>query len=119
MNTIFECDNKIEQMFIDARLRISDYIDMLHIQAVSSFEPNKFSIDKGISSKLITEYLKKKGYDMNYILNRGVMVKGFTCVYIGDGYVEVWHDIPNSKPFFISQSLLTGLPITLKYMERI
>jgi hypothetical protein len=48
------------------------------------------------------------------------MVKDFTCVFVNKNVIEVWHDkTKNNKSVFINESLLTGLPITLNYMERI
>ncbi len=117
----WDCDDKIDQMFVDSKRKIDDYIDMLIIQALSSLSPKtKRDTKKEINHKLIEEFLKRRGYTMNYILGKTVMVKAFTCVYVQDDYVEVWHDkTNNNKSVFIKESLLTGLPITLDYMERI
>jgi hypothetical protein len=107
---------KTEQMFIKAQQRISDFIEMKCISALSSGEETP----KELTNKLIESYLKKRGYVMNYILGRTIMVKGFVCAFIGDGFVEVWHDtFSHKKSVFIADSLLTGLPITMDYMERI
>ncbi len=110
-------------MFLDAEDRLKNLIEMLYIQAMSKLSPNvKKETDKNISQQLIEKYLKRRGYTQNYILNRPIMVNGFVCVYIGDDYVEIWHDSINKlkrKSVFINEDLLTGLPITLNYMERI
>jgi hypothetical protein len=117
----WDCDDKIEQIVKDAKDNINDYIEMLYIQAVSKISLNiKKDTKKVIDSKLIEEFLIKRGYTINYILGKTVMVKSFTCVYVQDDYVEVWHDKTNNdKSVFVNDSLLTGLPITLNYMEQI
>ena len=97
-----------------------DFIDMLMIQAKSKCLPDsKSDLDKTIDKKLIETFLKKRGYTMNYVLGRSVMVRGFVCVFNGGDYIEVFHDLRNSKSVFVKESLLTGLPLTLEYMERI
>tara|TARA_R110000823_G_C15544401_1_gene458526 strand:- start:14 stop:373 length:360 start_codon:yes stop_codon:yes gene_type:complete len=118
---IWNCDNKIDQMFKEAKRDVNDYIQMLYIQALSKvFSKTENDTYKIIDSKLIEDFLKKRGYTMNYVSGKMVMVKDFTCVYVQDDYVEVWHDKTNNdKSVFINESLLTGLPITLNYMERI
>lgn len=117
----WDFDDKIDQMVEDAKRRLNDHIEMLYIQAVSKLSPEiKIDTPKKIDSKLIEDFLKKRGYTMNYILGKTVMVKAFTCVYVQDDYVEIWHDKTNNdKSVFVNESLLTGLPITLNYMERI
>jgi len=117
----WDCEDKINQTIRESEQRIADYIDMLHLQAESKFlVKTKNDTVKVINSKLIGDFLRKRGYSMNYILDKAVMVKGFTCVYVSGDYVEVWHDKTNNdKSIFIHESLLTGLPITLNYMERI
>jgi hypothetical protein len=107
---------KSELLFYDSKQKLKDYIDMLCIIEISK---GKTETDKTINKTLIESYLKSKGYTANFILRKPVMVKAFTCVYIHDNCVEVWHDIPNSKSQFINNSLLTGLPITLNYMEKL
>lgn len=117
----WDCDGKIDLLFLEAKEKIRNHIEMLYIQAMSkSFLNQTNDTVKIINEKLIDEYLKKRGYTMNYILNKKVMVKGFTCISVKNNYIEVWHDKTNNdKSVFISESLLTGLPITLNYMERI
>lgn len=117
----WDCDDKIDQMVEDAKRHLKDHIEMLYIQAVSNLSPKtKHDISKKLDSKLIEDFLKKRGYTMNYVLEKTVMVKAFTCVYVQDDYVEVWHDkTNNNKSVFMDESLLTGLPIILNYMERI
>jgi hypothetical protein len=110
-------DTYIGTLYNKAMFDFNEYVEMLYIQAKSkcSLETNK-----GINEKLIEDYLKKRGYTMNYILGKSVMVKDFTCVFVDKYAIEVWHDkTNNNKSVFINESLLTGLPITLKYMERI
>jgi hypothetical protein len=103
-----------------AKARINERIEMLYIQAKSKLISDSLELDKKLDVKLLETYLKKRGYSLNYILNKPVMVKGFTCVCVNDDNIEVWHDKTNNdKPIYINESLLTGLPITLNYMERI
>jgi hypothetical protein len=107
----------IETLYQTAKYNLSNHIDMLYIQSKSK---NSKESEKEIDEKLIEDYLKKRGYTMNYILNKRVMVKDFTCVYINENSVEVWHDkSQNNKSVFVNESLLTGLPLTLNYFERI
>jgi len=107
----------IETLYKKAIFDFNEYVEMLYIQAKSKVSKE---IEKLIDEKLIEDYLKKRGYIMNYVLGKRVMVKDFTCVFIKDNYVEVWHDKSNNnKSVFINESLLTGLPIILNYMERI
>jgi hypothetical protein len=97
--------------------RINDHIEMLYIQALSSIGTQ--DTDKSINNDALEAYLKSRGYTHNTIKKRQVMAKDFTCVVIHDDKVEVWHDVNNSKSAFIHGSLLTGLPITLDYYERL
>lgn len=107
----------IETLTQQAKNHITEYIEMLYIQAKST--KNRESV-KYIDKKSIENYLEKRGYTMNYVLGKKVMVKGFTVVSTNKTEVEVWHDkIKNNKSVFVKESLLTGLPITLDYMERL
>lgn len=110
-------DAYIESLYQKALYNFKEHVEMLYIQAKSKV--SKESV-KEIDEKLIEDYLKKRGYTMNYILGKRVMVKDFTCVFVAGNIVEVWHDkSQNNKSVFVNESLLTGLPITLNYMERI
>jgi hypothetical protein len=127
MNTM-TLDTYIKVLVQKAKYNVMEYIDrlcyqemerneMIYIQEMSKV--SKESV-KEIDEKLIEDYLKKRGYTMNYILGKKVMVKDFTCVFVDKNVVEVWHDkSQNNKSVFVNESLLTGLPITLNYMERI
>lgn len=107
----------IEMLYQNALYNFKEKLEMLYIQAKSKVSKES---EKVIDEKLIEDYLKKRGYTMNYLLGKRVMIKDFTCVFIDKDIVEVWHDkIPNNKSVFVKESLLTGLPITLNYMERI
>lgn len=111
LNTYIEC------LYQKALYDVKEHVQMLYIQAKSKC---KTECLKEIDEKLIEDYLKKRGYTMNYILNKRVLVKDFTCVFIDKNVVEIWHDkTKNNKSIFINESLLTGLPITLNYMEKI
>jgi hypothetical protein len=112
--------SEIEIFFKQAQRRIDDHIEMLYIQAKSRIEIDEDPIDKKLDERLILEFLRKRGYTMINMLGKKVMFKGFVCVFTGKQHIEVWHDIPNSKgSCVISESLLTGLPITLDYMEKL
>ena len=119
MNTI-SLDAYIESLYQKALYNLKEHIEMLYIQAKSKV---KDGISKEIDEKSVEDYLKKRGYTMNYVLGKRVMVKDFTCVCIDKvdkNVVEIWHDkSQNNKSVFVKESLLTGLPITLNYMERI
>lgn len=117
----WDCQDKIDQIVNETKKNVNNYIEMLYIQSVSKiFNRIESETDKALDSKLIEDYLKKRGYTMNYLLGIPVMVKSFTCVHVQDKYVELWHDkIDNRKSIFVNKSILTGLPITLDYMERI
>lgn len=107
----------IETLHLKALNNFNEYVEMLYIQAKSKISNESI---KELNNDLIEDYLKKRGYTMNYILGKRIMFKNFTCVYIDKNFVEVWHDkTKNNKSVFINESLLTGLPITLNYMERI
>jgi protocatechuate 3,4-dioxygenase beta subunit len=110
-------DSYIETLYQKTKYDLKQYIEMLYVQA-NSKQPK--DTEKQIDEKTLEEYLKKRGYTMNYVLGKRVMVKDFTCVFIQKTYVEIWHDkIHNNKSVYVTESLLTGLPITLTYMERI
>ncbi|ENA1795742.1 hypothetical protein ABF176_002592 [Flavobacterium psychrophilum] len=110
-------DTYIESLYQKALYNFKEHVEMICIQAKSKVSTESV---KEIDEKLIEDYLKKRGYTMNYILGKRIMVKGFTCVFVDKNVVEVWHDkTKNNKSVFVNESLLTGLPITLNYMERI
>lgn len=110
-------DSYIETLYQNALHNFKEHVEMLYIQAKSKV--SKESV-KEIDEKMIEDYLKKRGYTMNYVLGKRVMTKDFTCVFVDKNIVEVWHDkVQNNKSIFVNESLLTGLPITLNYMERI
>jgi len=107
----------IEELYKTAMNNFNEYVDMIYIQALS-YSNNE--TDKKITDELIENFLKKRGYTMNYILNKRVMIKDFTCVYFDKGLVEIWTDkANNNKSVFIKDSLITGLPLILNYFERI
>jgi len=113
-------DDYIDYLYKQAIKNVNEYIEMRYIQINSKFLVNDNDLNKEINDKLIEDYLKKRGYTMNYILQKRVMVKDFTCVFVKDNYIEIWHDkINNNKSVFITENYLTNLPITLSYMENI
>lgn len=126
-------DSYVDALFEQAQYNIKQHIEMLCLQAeckLSLPSDKKGGIDKNLFSNLIEKYLKKRGYVLNTILGKPVWTKEFCCVYIEDNYVEAWHDLSGWKPHslytkrkgksvFITEALLTGLPITLDYFEKI
>lgn len=117
MENTLSLEAYIETLYQKALYNVRENIEMLFIQAKSK---TSASLTKELDEKLIEDYLKKRGYTMNYVLGKRVMVKDFTCVFLNKNTVEVWHDkSKHNKPVFIKDSLLTGLPITLDYMERV
>lgn len=110
-------DCYLETLYQTAFNNVMERIEMRFIQLNSKVINDS---PKEISEKHIDDYLKKRGYTMNYVLGKRVMVKDFTCVFVYKNIIEIWHDkIKNNKSVFVNESLLTGLPITLNYMERI
>ena len=110
-------DAYIQMLYQNALNNVNQHIEMLYIQAKSKISKESVKL---IDEKLIEDWLKKRGYTMNYVLGKRVMVKDFTCVFVENNAVEVWHDkVKNNKSVFVNESLLTGLPKTLNYMERI
>ena len=114
-------DSYIDSLFIDAKRRIDEFIEINIINAKTRLlNIGVKEISKGTNQNLIEKYLKRRGYVENYVLGRLVFTKGFTVVCVHDDFIEVWHDkTNNNKSVFIHESELTGLPITLNYMERI
>jgi len=117
MENDMSLDGRIEALYQTALRNVHQYVEMLYIKEHS--RPSRVNDDKGINIEILEKYLKKRGYVANNVLGKRVMVKAFTCVHVTDECVEIWHDVPNTKTFFINESLLTGLPISLDYMERI
>ena len=111
-----ELSTHLDILYNNAMNNFNNYVEMIYIQAKSK---SSKEVTKVINAELIEDYLKKRGYIMNYVLGKRIMVKNFTCVFIHESYIEVWCDKVNNKSIFIKESLLTGLPITLDYMERI
>jgi hypothetical protein len=107
----------IEQIFKEAKERINTHIEMLYIQALSKIQSKESS--KEVTEKMIENYLKKRGYIQNTLSGEKVFTKDFVVVKILDNEVELWHDYPGCASLFVDNSLLTGLPISLNYMERI
>lgn len=109
-----EITEKADQKLNDLLLFTSNNIKLLGIDI------NGKEIDKNITEDALDLYLKKRGYTMNYVLGKRVMMKDFTCIYHFGDTLEIWHDKCNSrKSIFINESVLTSLPIVLNYMERI
>jgi hypothetical protein len=114
INTYFET------LYQKAMNDFNEYVEMLYIQAKSKSSIKVVESIKTPDDNLIEIYLKKRGYTMNYILNKRVMIKDFTCVSVQPDYIEIWHDkTNNNKSIFITENYLTNIPITLNYMERI
>ncbi len=107
----------LDQLFKEAKERIDTHIEMLYIQAISKL--SSIESKKELTETIIENYLKKRGYILNFMRGEKVLTKDFVVVKINANEVEIWHDIPASSSIFIKNSLLTGLPISLNYMERI
>lgn len=65
------------------------------------------------------DLLKKRGYVNSMYKGFNVWMKGFVCVVANTDNIVVWHDLENTNKQVINKSILTHLPIVLKYMERI
>ena len=111
----WKCDHKINLLFIEAKYRIEEAIELSYINILSKSN----SCDRTITNKLIEKYLERRGYVVNTLSRNRLLTKGFVCVAIHNNYIEIWHDIPNNKSSFVNDSLLTGLPIALRYYEKI
>lgn len=117
----WDCDDYIQRLVVETKNHIKEHIDTLYIITVGKANINLLKeTDKTINNYLLNEFLKKRGYTMNYLLGKQVMTKDFTVVYNAGNCVEVWHDVKkNNTSIFIADSLLTSLPVALNYMERI
>ena len=103
---------KLEMHYIHAVSKLSLNQDLLKYQQKVVFT------DK-LDDKLIEKFLHKRGYVLNVVLGYPVWVKGFVCVRLHAKVIEVWIDKQRKpKSVFIYQSYLTGLPLTLNYMEK-
>ena len=112
----FESDILIKRLTIEAQNRLDNYIDMLYVKSYSYLKDS--DTDKTIEEEELEKYLFKRGYVLNYVRGERILTKGFVCVKINDTYIETWHDKANNdKSVFVKESVLTGLPITLNYME--
>ena len=114
-------------------ITLDKYIDTLYKQALTNFrdklEMHYISakcfggktINKELADESIEKYSKKRGYILNSILGKPVWTKGFVAVHVKDCKIEIWHDIPRTKtkPMYINESVLSGLPLFLNYMESI
>lgn len=117
MTNAITLNTYIETLYQKALFNFKEHVEMLFIQSKSIQHEDSIKL---LDEKLIEDYLKKRGYTMNYVSGKRVMVKDFVCVFIGIDFIEIWHDkANNNKSVFVKESLLTGLPITLNYMERL
>jgi hypothetical protein len=105
-------------IFKEARKRIYQHIELLHLTALSSI--SKYDSDKSLLHEEIIDYLKRRGYVSAFTKGREpIYIKGFVVVKVHDSYLEFWHDTHDkNKSLFLNDSLLTGLQLTLDYMER-
>ena len=97
---------------------LHNYIDLQTISEIFKLNYGNRTFESPNQNEL-KDYLKNKGYMQDRILSKHCFSKGFVCVLVTDSFIEIWHDLPNSKSLFITMSQLTGLPIALEYMERI
>jgi hypothetical protein len=82
------------------------------IKDPQTVDAKTFSIDA-------EDYLKKRGYIIRVINGRTIFQKNFVVVELVGETIEIWHDIPGSKKFVITESKFTGLPLALDYFERL
>ena len=87
----------------------------------SSFEKIIFKqiVDTADVKDIIENYLKKRGYTMNYSSRERTMIKGLNCVTIHKDFIEIWNNVICGKHIVIVGCYLITLPSALDYMERI
>jgi hypothetical protein len=109
----------------NAKIKVNDYIDMLYISALSKLHDDYRGEDSelNIAQEEVSNYLLQKGYVKNSIKGKNMFTYNFTVVILHESeqglLIEVKHDLPNSKSSFVTESLLTGLPIALNYFNQI
>jgi hypothetical protein len=115
----------IDGLYNQALCNYHEKLEMHYIHAVSSLSLDKKFLEHGVyvftnklNEPLVESFLKKKGYVLNVVLGKTIWTKGFVCVEIHENSIEVWIDIKNAKSVFVNESYLTGLPLTLNYMEK-
>jgi hypothetical protein len=117
----------IDNLYKQALNNFHEKLEMHYIHAVSKLSLNKEALKNKrkilytnkLDAELIEKYLKVRGYVLNLVLGEPIFTKGFVCVQIHENNIEVWIDkIKNPKPVFVNESYLTGLPLTLNYMEK-
>jgi hypothetical protein len=102
------------------KIELFEWIDFLAEKTKQNFSFQPKTVIPKTTVPVLEKFLQRRGYFQNKILDGSpIWTKDFTCVRVLEREIMVWHDIPNSKPLLIKESFLTGLPITLKYMERI
>lgn len=108
------------------RWKCDDYIDSLvketreELHLIIELKCSSYPItDTRTSKKVLEKYLQRRGYVANYVLGVTIWVRAFVCVRIHTTHVELWHDLPNHESINVGTSILTGLPIALKYMEKL
>ena len=83
----------IEDLYQKTLKNFNEYVELLYISVLSRAKET----DKQITEEMIEIYLKKRGYTMNYVSGKRIMIKDFTCVYYNCGILEIWHDIKTVK----------------------
>lgn len=116
-----------DNLYKQALNNFHEKLEMHYIHAVSKLSLDKETLKhkrkilytNKLDTELIEKYLKVKGYVLNVVLGEPVFTKGFVCVQIHKNNIEVWIDkIKSPKSVFVNESYLTGLPLTLNYMEK-
>lgn len=123
MEIKFKCESDIELRLIESKKKISDYIDMLCLDAYSRLDNPKENVfaKRTLTKEAIEEYLmKKRRYVQNIVSGKIIYTHGFVCVSLDGNCISVWHDTRlNPNVVVLKDGFLTGLPITLNYMESI
>tara|TARA_R110000772_G_scaffold104802_2_gene206302 strand:+ start:202 stop:555 length:354 start_codon:yes stop_codon:yes gene_type:complete len=115
----WNCQKELDKLVSDFNASLTDHLDMKYIQALSKLS-NQSESDKKLTTEILKTYFKRSGFVENYLLGRTIYVSGFVCAEIKENCVELWHDTKNKiGSVFINNSLLTGLPISINYMNRL
>lgn len=123
-------EESLDLIYLIIEIRALEYYNKINnssnkFNGIKGLSKNKEDTPIELTSKIIEDYLQKRGYIKTIKINFDTTVycKGFVCITFGVNkedkltYFKIWHDIPNSKPYTIYSSILSHLAILLKYME--
>lgn len=110
---------------MDYKKELNDLKEYMKVYIASlSLNLNK-KIYKIIDYKSLCDYLSKRGFVRNNSSTNDLYTKGFICVQFNSNVynqvdsISIFIDKIKSKSnITLNESLLTNLPITLKYLER-